>query len=163
MSSIVASCTFMAENIKPVENFDVDAYLGKWYEIARMDFKHERNLNQVTAEYSKNDDGSIKVINKGYDYVKEEWKTTEGKAKFRHEDTLGMLKVSFFGPFYSGYNVIEVDSNYQYALVTGKNTDYMWILARTTTIPENVKEEYLQKAQEVGYDIEKLVWVEHKE
>lgn len=158
---LLNSCSSIPKKATPVKNFDVKRYLGKWYEIARFDFKFEKNLNNVTAEYSLNDDGSVKVMNKGYDYVKKEWKAAEGKAKFRRDENLAALKVSFFGPFYSGYNVIDIDSDYQYALVAGKSLDYMWILSRSTQIPENIKERFLEKAVSVGYNISNLVWVEH--
>lgn len=155
------SCSSIPEKAEPVSNFDVNQYTGLWYEIARIDFKHERNMDNVTAQYSLNDDGSIKVLNSGYDYKKEEWKKAEGKAKFRGENNVGALKVSFFGPFYSGYNVIALDDNYQYALVAGKDLDYLWILSRTTEIPEDVKNNYLEKAKEIGYDTTRLIWVKH--
>lgn len=144
-----------------VTNFDKTKYLGKWYEIARLDFKYEKGLNNVTAEYFLNDDGSIKVDNKGYDAKKDKWKESIGKAKFVKADTIGMLKVSFFGPFYAGYNVIAVEDNYKYALVAGENLKYMWILSRETTIPESVKADFLIKAREIGFDISDLVWVKH--
>jgi len=153
------SCSSIPEKAEPVSNFDVNQYTGLWYEIARIDFKHERNMDNVTAQYSLNDDGSIKVLNSGYDYKKEKWEKAEGKAKFRGENNVGALKVSFFGPFYSGYNVIALDDNYQYALVAGKDLDYLWILSRTKTIPETVKETYLRIAQEAGYDTNRLIWV----
>jgi len=145
-----------AEAVKP---FDTNKYLGTWYEIARMDFKFEKNLDQVTATYTLRDDGSIKVDNRGYDYINKEWKQSIGKAKLVNNDTdEGRLKVSFFGPFYAGYNVIAIDKDYRYALVAGNSLDYLWILSREKTIPENVKTDYLAKAESLGYDIGKLVW-----
>ncbi len=160
LSSCGVSIPGGAGAVKP---FDQQRYLGKWYEIARLDFKHERNLNQVTAEYSLNEDGSIRVQNRGYDYVKEEWKESVGKAKSLDTDKKeGRLKVSFFGPFYSGYNVVAIDPDYKYALVFGDSLDYMWILSRTTSIPEDIKKDYLEKAKAIGYDTDKLVWTEHK-
>ncbi len=93
--------------------------------------------------------------------MKKEWKQAIGKAKFVGEENVAMLKVSFFGPFYGGYNVIALDENYQYALIVGKNLNYLWILARGTTIPDDVRERYLQIAQEIGYDTSALIWVEH--
>ena len=156
-------CASIPKNTEAVKNFDADKYLGKWYEIARFDFRFEKNLNNTTAEYSKNDDGTIKVLNKGYNYVKNEWSSAEGKAKFVKDTQIAQLKVSFFGPFYSGYNVIALDENYQYALVAGKNLKYLWILSRTPTIPLDIKEEYIQKAKEIGFKIEEMIWVEHSE
>ncbi|OXA76312.1 apolipoprotein D and lipocalin family protein [Flavobacterium aquidurense] len=144
-----------------VTNFDKAKYLGKWFEIARLDYKWEKNLNNVTAEYSLKDDGTIKVDNRGYNVKKDKWEESIGKAKFVKKDNVGMLKVSFFGPFYAGYNVIAVDPDYKYALVAGENLKYMWILSRETTIPESIKADYLIKAQEIGYNVSDLVWVEH--
>lgn len=157
----LGSCSTIPQGAIPVEPFDKEKYLGKWYEIARMDFRFEKNLNNVTAEYSSNEDGSIKVVNQGYDYVKQEWKKAVGKAKFRESPIIAKLKVSFFGPFYSSYNVIALDEEYKYALVAGKNLKYLWILARSTSIPDTIKQEYIDKARRIGFDTEELIWVEH--
>jgi len=145
-------------DIKVVEPFDVDRYLGKWYEIARLDFKWEKGLSLVTAEYNKNTDGSISVNNQGFHKEKDKWKQSVGKAKFIESPTKGALKVSFFGPFYSGYHVVKIDPSYQYALVFGDNLDYMWLLSREKNMPEDVKIDYLNYARESGYTIENLVW-----
>lgn len=161
-SLVISSCKVSIPNgASAVKPFDQSKYLDKWYEIARLDFKFEKNLNNTTAEYSLNPDGSIKVDNQGYNYVKKKWKQSIGKAKFVNDTNEGRLKVSFFGPFYSGYNVIAVDKDYNYALVAGNNLDYLWILSRTTKIPENIKQEYLALAKSIGYKTEDLVWVEH--
>jgi apolipoprotein D and lipocalin family protein len=149
------------EKASPISNFDLNRYLGKWYEIARLDFKHEKNLNQTTASYSLNEDGTVKVVNRGFDVKKKEWKVATGKAKFRGEKTVAALKVSFFGPFYSGYNVLAIDEEYQYALVAGKSLDYLWILARTPEIPADIKARYLQMAEDIGYTTSDLVWIQH--
>ncbi|PKR80414.1 lipocalin [Brumimicrobium salinarum] len=154
-------CATIPKKAEAVKGFNADQYLGKWYEIARFDFRFEKNLNNTTAEYSKNEDGTIKVINKGYNYVKKEWTSAEGKAKFVKDAETAMLKVSFFGPFYSGYNVIELDKDYQYALVAGESLKYLWILSRTPSLPNKIKEKYIQKAREIGYKTENLVWVSH--
>lgn len=160
---LFAACASIPKDAKPISNFDVDRYLGKWYEIARMDHRFERNLNNVTAEYSLNDNGTIRVLNSGYDYEDEKWQSVEGKAKFRGDTTVAALKVSFFGPFYSGYNVIALDSDYQHALVAGKNLKYLWILSRTTTIPEEIKNDLLKTAERIGYDSTQLIWVDHNQ
>lgn len=159
----IISCSSIPDQATAVRNFEKEKYLGKWYEIARIDFKHERNLNNVTAEYTLNDDGTIKVNNQGYNIKTNEWEQAIGKAKFAGDEDVAMLKVSFWGPFYSGYNVIGLDEDYNYALVAGKNHDYLWILSRETTIPEDVKENYLQIAQNAGYDTSDLLWVEHND
>lgn len=162
IAAVLYSCgSTIPDKAVAVTNFDKAKYLGKWYEIARLDYKWEKDLNNVTAEYSLNDNGTIKVDNKGYDVKKDKWEESIGKAKFVKKDNVGMLKVSFFGPFYSGYNVVAVDKNYKYALVAGESLKYMWILSRETTIPESVKADFLIKAQEIGYKISDLVWVKH--
>jgi apolipoprotein D and lipocalin family protein len=155
------SCTSIPKNAKAVENFDVNKYLGTWYEIARFDFRFEKNLNNVSAQYSLNEKGNVIVLNSGYNFIEKEWKKADGLAKFRGNKDTAALKVSFFGPFYSGYNVVALDENYQYALVAGKNLDYLWILSRTKDIPETIKTDYLKIAEEIGYDTSKLIWVTH--
>src|SRR5690606_15589272 len=125
-----------AHAIRP---FDLKKYIGKWYEIARLDMRFEKNLNNVTAEYSLNEDGSVRVDNRGYDYLSDKWKESIGKARFVHTPDEGRLKVSFFGPFYSGYNVIALDPGYRYALVAGSNLNYLWILSREPGIPTSVQ------------------------
>lgn len=159
---VLTSCkSTIPKKAVAVTNFDKAKYLGKWFEIARLDYKWEKNLNNVTAEYSLKDDGTIKVDNRGYNVKKDKWEESIGKAKSVTKDDVGMLKVSFFGPFYSGYNVIAIDPDYKYALVAGESLKYMWILSREKTIPESVKADYLIKAQEIGYNVLDLVWVEH--
>jgi len=159
---LLYSCgSTIPEKATAVNNFEKARYLGKWYEIARLDFKYEKGLNNVTAEYSLNDNGTIKVDNKGYNVKKDKWEQSIGKAKFVKKDDVGMLKVSFFGPFYSGYNVIAVDKDYKYALIAGESLKYLWILSRETTIPESIKSDYLQKAKSIGYNTSDLVWVKH--
>jgi len=160
-----AAVTFAYNALKPVkskvkviEPFDIDRYLGKWYEIARLDFKWEKGLSQVTATYNKNNDGSIAVNNQGFHDQKNKWKQSIGKAKPIDSSKKAALKVSFFGPFYSGYHVVKIDQDYQYALIFGDNLDYMWILSREKTIPEDIKLAYLEYARESGYAIENLVW-----
>lgn len=154
-------CKTIPDGAKAVTSFDKEKYLGRWYEIARIDFKFEKNLNNTTAEYSLNKNGTIKVDNKGYDTIKKKWKQSIGKAKFVGSEDVAMLKVSFFGPFYGGYNVAAIDEDYKYALIVGGSLDYMWILSRETSIPEEVKDRYLQLAEGIGYDISRLIWVEH--
>ncbi len=150
------------EGAVAVAPFNAKKYMGKWYEIARMDYSHEHNLDNASAEYSMNKDGSIKVVNTGYNFKKSKQERAVGKACFVQSPQIAMLKVSFFGPIYSGYNVIAIDKDYKYALVVGRNLDYMWILSREPRIPENVKNEYLEKAKSLGYKIDKLVWSDHK-
>ena len=155
------SCVSIPEGATAVSPFDINQYKGTWYEIARMDLKFERNLNNTTATYTLKEDGTVEVKNRGYNYVKEEWTEAIGKAKFVGDNTKGRLKVSFFGPFYGAYNVIALDQDYQYALVAGGDVDYMWILSRENSIPDTIKENYLAKAKVLGFKTDALIWVEH--
>ena len=155
------SCSTIPKNAIAIENFEKENYLGKWYEIARLDFKFEKNLNNTTANYSLNKNGTLKVDNKGYNTKEEKWSQSIGKAKFVNSNKVGMLKVSFFGPFYGGYNIIAIDQDYKYALIAGSSLDYLWILSRDTNIPNHIKDNYLNIAKKIGYDTTKLIWIEH--
>ena len=161
ISFMLFSCSTIPKGITAIRQFNKSNYLGKWYEIARLDFKFERNLNNTTAEYSINTNGTIKVFNKGYNTKTNKWESATGKAKFVTDENVAMLKVSFFGPFYSGYNVIAIDKDYQYALIAGKNLKYLWLLSRKTTLPEDVRKNYLELAESLGYKTNALVWVNH--
>lgn len=154
----LSSCVSIPKGARAVTPFNKNKYLGTWYEIARMDFRFEKGLEQVTATYSLLDDKTIRVDNKGYKTKDGEWKQSIGKAKPAGEPNEGRLKVSFFGPFYAGYNVIAIDPDYQYALIAGNNLKYLWLLSREKTMPEAVKQNYLEKARALGYDTNKLVW-----
>ena len=147
------------KGVMPISRFDAGRYLGKWYEVARLENRFERGLEQVTATYGKRSDGGISVLNRGYDPAKARWKESEGRAYFTGAPSTAALKVSFFGPFYGGYNVIALDEDYRYALVSGPNRDYLWILSRTPQIPESVKQNYLAIARGLNFPVDKLVWV----
>lgn len=159
--AFLQSCVDIPKGVVAVQNFNKDKYLGKWYEIARFDYRFERDLDNVTAEYSVNPDGSIKVYNKGFNVKKQVWESAEGKAKFVGSETEARLKVSFFGPFYAGYNVVDIDDDYQNALVYGSSNQYIWFLSRNKTIDQNTKNKWIEKAKREGYDVSKLIWVKH--
>ena len=146
------------KDVKAVRHFDLNKYLGRWYEIARLDYYWEKNLDNITATYSMRPDGMIKVDNKGYNYKKHKWEESVGKAKPVESPDIAKLKVSFFGPFYAGYNVVAIDKHYRYALVIGENKKYMWLLSREKTMPHDIEKEYVHKAKELGYDTDKLIW-----
>ncbi|HEY0489982.1 MAG TPA: lipocalin family protein [Telluria sp.] len=161
-AALLAGCAGKPDNVTPVQDFDSARYLGKWYEIARMDHSFERGLNNVTADYSMNADGTIKVLNRGYNPEKKEWKDAEGKAKFVESPNVGYLKVSFFGPFYGSYVVFDLDQqNYSYSMISGPDKDYMWLLSRTPTMDPATKKRLLDKAQALGFDTSKLIHVSH--
>lgn len=158
---LLQACSQVPKGAVVVSFFKIEKYLGKWYEIARLDFRYEKDLNNTTVEYSLNSDGTIKVKNQGYNYKKKKWVHFVGKAKFADTENIAMLKVSFFGPFFSNYNIIALDADYKYALIVGKNKNYLWILSRDKTIPEDVKQVYLKIAEDLDYNTSDLVWVEH--
>lgn len=162
-SLILGGCLGMPQTVKPVTDFELQNYLGKWYEIARLDHSFEEGLSQVTAEYSLRDDGGVSVLNRGYSASDDEWKEAEGKAYFVNSESEGYLKVSFFGPFYGSYVVFALErDNYNYAFISGPNTDYLWLLARTPTVEPEVMTSFVQMAKERGFDTDKLIFVEQE-
>ncbi len=161
LTTLISCQTTAPPNAKPVTGFEVDRYLGKWYEIARLDHRFERGLTHITAEYSKNDDGTIAVKNRGYKVAESKWSEATGKAKFAGDKNVGQLKVSFFGPFYGSYNIIELAPDYSYALVVGPNTNYLWILAREPKLDPTVQQKLIDKAKSLGFDTESLIYVDH--
>ena len=159
--ALLGGCTGVPDGLTPDDNFDANRYLGTWYEIARLDHRFERGLEQVSAHYSLNPDGSIKVINRGYDPEQRQWQQAEGTAKFVGEPTIGQLKVSFFGPFYGGYNVLQLAPDYRYALISGPDRDYLWILARSASLPEQDLKFLVAEAKRMGFATEQLIYVHH--
>jgi apolipoprotein D and lipocalin family protein len=160
---LLTGCVGIPENVKPVDNFKLEKYLGKWYEIARLDHRFERGLSRITADYSLRDDGGVRVLNRGYSAKENEWKEAEGKAYFVKGTDQGYLKVSFFGPFYGSYVVFELDhENYQYSLVCGPDKSYLWILSRTPEMKKDVQDKLVAKAAALGFDTSKLIFVDHR-
>lgn len=155
--SLLSACTGVPDGATPIASVDSARYQGTWYEIARFDHRFERGLECVTANYTPRDDGGIKVINAGFDPKKNKWSSAEGKAYFLNTPTDGRLKVSFFGPFYSGYNVLLLDEHYQYALVSGPNHDYLWILSRTPTLPQATYDMLIDTAKQQHFDTRQLL------
>lgn len=160
--SLTACSTMPPEGVRPVTSFDINRYLGQWYEIARLDHSFERGMSDVNATYALQDDGSVKVINRGYDTRRQAWKEAIGRALFIGDKDTGSLKVSFFGPFYGGYHVIALDQqHYRWSLVAGPDRDYLWILARDTTLAADVRQQLITQAQALGFATDKLIWVDH--
>ncbi|MBO1503247.1 outer membrane lipoprotein Blc [Serratia proteamaculans] len=159
----VACSVSPPKDVKVVNNFDSQRYLGTWYEIARLDHRFERGLEQVTANYTPREDGGLQVINRGFNTQKQQWQESTGKAYFIGSPQVAALKVSFFGPFYGGYNVIELDTDYRYALVCGPNRDYLWILSRTPELDAATRDRLLQTAKNNGFAIDKLIWVKQSQ
>lgn len=159
---LLGGCVSLPDNVQPVRNFELERYLGKWYEIARLDHSFERGLTRVSADYSLNPDGSVRVINRGYAARDRKWQQAEGKARFVQSPEVGYLKVSFFGPFYGSYVVFDLDhEGYRYSLVSGPDKSYLWILARTPTLDAATYDRLVQKAAALGFDTGKLIRVAH--
>ncbi len=163
--SLLTGCSGKVDpRFVPVEGFELSRYLGTWYEIARLDHPFEKGLEKVTAEYSLRDDGRIRIVNRGYDPKKDKWKKAEGRAELKYTPDTGWLKVSFFRPFYADYMILELDRiNYSYALVSGPNTSYLWILSRTPVLEEGITRELLSKAATFGFNPEDMIFVEQDE
>lgn len=156
---LLGGCVSVPQNIAPVDGFELNRYLGKWYEIARLDHSFERGLANITAEYSLRADGGVKVVNKGFAVADNKWKEAEGKAYFVGSPQEGYLKVSFFGPFYGAYIVFELDKeDYQYAFITSYDNSYLWLLARTPTVSDEVLSRFVQKSGELGFATDKLIF-----
>jgi apolipoprotein D and lipocalin family protein len=153
----------MPDRVTPVTDFELSRYLGQWYEIARLDHGFERGLENVTAHYSPRPDGGIRVVNRGFDAARGEWKEAEGRAYFIDDAHTGRLKVSFFGPFYGSYNIIELDrSAYRYALVCGPDLSYLWILARDPALDPAIVDRLVARARALGFDTDRLIRVTHQ-
>ena len=160
---LVSGCVGIPDNVSAVRGFELERYLGTWYEIARLDHSFERGLSQVTATYSVREDGGIDVVNKGFNKKTGTWREADGKAYFVAGPDIGRLKVSFFGPFYGGYNVISLDKQgYSYSLVCGPNRSYLWILARAPKLDEQTLAELINFAKGTGFETDKLIFVEHE-
>ncbi len=159
---ILCGCMGMPESVTPVKGFDLARYLGRWYEIARLDHSFERGLDQVSADYSLREDGTVVVRNLGFSMEKNRWKEAEGKAFFAGNRNEGYLKVSFFGPFYGSYVVFEVDKDYRYAFVCGQNRSYLWLLSRTPVVGDGLIARFVNKAESLGFQTEGLIYVNQK-
>ena len=160
---ILSGCLGYPEGIEPVKQFDLKRYLGKWYEIARLDHSFERGLNQVTAHYALRDDGGLDVINRGYSDSENRWKEAQGRAYFVDSKEKGHLKVSFFGPLYGSYVIFGLDEkNYQYSFVSGPNRSYLWLLARTPNVEQELIHSFVKKSRQLGFDTNNLIFVGHR-
>ncbi len=162
LSLVVVGCAGVPKGLEPVTGFEPERYLGTWYEIARLDHSFERNLSNVSATYKIKTDGTFRVLNRGFNTKSGSWKQIEGRARFIEKDSVGSLKVSFFGPFYGGYHIIALDhENYGYAMVVGPNRSYLWILSRQKFLEEAEYNHLVTKAAAWGFDTTQLIKVEH--
>jgi len=160
IAALLSACTGIPDGVTAINGFDINRYTGTWYEIARLDHRFERGLNNISATYTLKGDGSVKVLNKGWNQADGEWEQAEGKAYFVEQPDQGRLKVSFFGPFYAGYNIIALDKkDYAYSMVTGPDKSYLWILSRTRKMPKATLEALIEKAKQLGFATDKLIFV----
>lgn len=160
---LAACSTAPPEGVRPVTGFELERYLGTWYEVARLDHRFERGLEAVTAHYALRDDGGVAVTNRGWDTAAGAWDEAQGKAFFTGDPATASLKVSFFGPFYGGYHVLALDEaapDYGYALVSGPDRSYLWLLARAPTLPEPVYQDLVGRAGALGYPVDELIRVD---
>ena len=157
MVLLFTACSSKNPPLQTVKKFDINRYLGTWYEIGRYEHFFEKNCKNVSANYSILDEQTIKVVNRCTNIVTNEKKEAIGRA-YAVDDTNSKLKVSFFRPFYGDYWVLILDENYKYAVVGTPNREYLWILARESKLDEKIKNEILQKLPNLGFDTSKLIW-----
>lgn len=158
---VTTSCSGQKIKSAPVTNFNAQQYLGEWYEIARTDNRFEKGCTDVTATYAPKDDGGLRVTNKCLVNGKE--KIAKGKAYFKEDEKTASLKVTFFWPIYGNYNVIYLDKDYQYSVVDGGGTKYLWILSRKKTIDDKTLKMLQDKIRENGVDPATLIYTKHRD
>lgn len=164
ISLLLVGCTGVPSGVEPVRGFDVTRYDGTWYEIMRLDHSFEEGLTNVTATYTLRDDGSVGVLNRGFDPAECDWRDAEGTATFQEETDVASLSVTFFWPFSGGYHIFHLDrAAYRYAIVAGPTRDYLWILARSPDLREDRVEELVAVAAENGFAVDELIRVSHEE
>ncbi|SDE63825.1 apolipoprotein D and lipocalin family protein [Mucilaginibacter pineti] len=144
-----------------VDPFNKEMYLGKWNEVARLPNLIEKDLRDLTEEYTQNEDGTIQVVTRAFNPIKNKPVEATGTIKFRGAETRGQLEVAYYLPIYLDYNVLDIDDNYQYALVSGNSMNYLWLLSRESSMPEEMKQRFLQKATALGFDISRLEWMDY--
>jgi len=161
---LLTNCTSTKEmiNNKSISNLDINRYLGKWYEIARYPHSFEKGLVGVTATYSLENNGKIKVLNSGYKNTLDgEFSEATGKAKVPNPQEPGHLRVAFFWIFYADYLVMELDTvNYQWAVVGSSSSKYLWILSRTPQMDDKIYADLLNRIEKRGYSLDNLMLVE---
>ena len=157
--AMLSGCLGVPASVEPVQEFDLNRYLGKWYEIARLDHSFEEGLDNVTAVYSLRDDGGVNVVNRGFLSKDKVYQEALGRAYFVSDSDEGYLKVSFFRPFYASYVIFELDQDgYQYAFVSGPDTSFLWLLSRTPTVEQALVDHFIATSARLGFDTGKLIF-----
>ncbi len=157
----VNACVKVPEWVTPVKNFKVKRFMGTWYEIVRLDHRFERGMNSVTANYSLDPDGGIKIQNSGYMVRWKEWRYREARASFVDQTNIGLLKVAYTRPLYFPYVIFKLDPDYEYAFVCGKDRSLLWLLSRTEYVDQDVIDDFVAEAKKLGFDTSKLIFVSH--
>lgn len=168
---LLAAGTFLAWNMRKtiprkavaINPFEVDKFLGKWYEVARLDYKFDRNIINTSIDFSLKPNGNLKVVKRWYNFYNKKKEIKIGIAKFVGPMYEAMMKISFRKPLFTGYNVIGIDPDYTYALVVGEDLRHLWLLSREHDMPEDIKKAFIHKAGMIGYDISKLIWVDQNQ
>jgi apolipoprotein D and lipocalin family protein len=156
----VVGCARSTSHLTAVHPFEVERYLGVWYETARFPHRFENGLEQVSAEYSRRSDGTLRVLNKGFNPLSGEWKQIEGTARFTETPDIGWLEVCFFKPFWGAYKIVALDTDtYSWAIVTGNTDRYLWILTRQPHPPEETVQKLIEQARDLGFDTQRLIRV----
>ncbi len=159
IASLFGSCDASKKvDNSTVKSVDLNRYLGSWYEVAKFDHSFERGIEYAMAKYTLRDDGKIDVLNTGI----KDGRAKDAKGIAKTTDVPGLLRVSFFGPFYGDYRIMMLDADYQYVLVGGSNEKFLWILSRTPQLDEATKSLILAEAERRGYDTNQLIWVKQK-
>ena len=156
----LSGCATKPLNINPIQNFDVNKYMGRWYEIARIDSFLKDGMDYVYSDYHLDKDGTISVLSSGLKAGDSTREYVEGEADLAKGRKTGFLEISFIRPFYSDYIVFKVDGDYQYSYVGGSDKNHIWLFSKTPTVPEDIREDFLARANSLGYDVTKLVWVQ---
>lgn len=162
LAAALTGCGASTSDIAAVRDFEPERYMGTWYEIARLPHSFERGLDEVKAQYTLLDDGSIRVENSGM--RDGEPKSVTGSAELKHPDAkplTGELRVTFFWPFYSDYRIIELAADYSYAVVTGGSMDYLWVLSRKPEMAREQLDAILKRAKANGFDLGELEYPRH--
>ena len=155
---IIFSCSTIYLALEPVEEFDIERYMGKWYEIYRLPNKFEEGLEDITANYELKEDGNIIVTNEGR-LVEDNsrLKQAKGKAWIPNSSEPSKLKVSFFWPFSGDYWVLKIDPEYSYALVGDPSGKYLWILSRERRLDPKIVADHKMYASSLGFPVENII------
>jgi len=141
-----------SHEVTAIPALDLTRYQGVWYELARLPNRFERGLDHVTATYTINDNGTVKVVNAGRKADGTASSVT-GKAWRPDADKPAQLRVRFFWPFYGAYWVIGLDPQYRWAVVGHPSRDYLWFLSRTPTVDAATWKQMETIATDQGYGL----------